>query len=208
MDGCWVFGGIERDSKKVFLEIVEDRSAATLVPIIKKWIKKGSIFYSDCWRAYSQLSNQGYQHLTVNHSKQFVNPENGCCTTTIESTWRAVKPSLPRYGTTKGLYDSYFAEFMIRRKYLSDSSIDPVLKFLDFLRRLYAPGHFKSTEPIELKTATSLKKRKPLSSIENTSGPRKNVQKRRKSLRRTGIVAWIYSVIWILVLTCSINFQW
>ena len=36
LDGVWVFGGIERQSKKCFFQIVEDRSAQTLIPIIKK----------------------------------------------------------------------------------------------------------------------------------------------------------------------------
>lgn len=36
VDGVWVFGGIERETKKCFFEVVEDRSANTLIPIIKK----------------------------------------------------------------------------------------------------------------------------------------------------------------------------
>ena len=51
VDGCWVFGGIERVGKKCFFEIVEDRSAETLIPLIKKYIKKGSIIHSDCWKS-------------------------------------------------------------------------------------------------------------------------------------------------------------
>ena len=35
VDGVWVFGGIERESKRCFFEIVSDRSAETLIPIIK-----------------------------------------------------------------------------------------------------------------------------------------------------------------------------
>ena len=35
----------------------------------------------------------------------------------IESTWRVVKQSLPNFGTTKEQYESYFEEFMFRRKY-------------------------------------------------------------------------------------------
>ena len=36
VDGCWVFGGIERESKKLFLTTVPDRSSATLIPIIRR----------------------------------------------------------------------------------------------------------------------------------------------------------------------------
>ena len=66
-EGVWVFGGIEQESKKCFLKIVEDRSAATLIPIIKRYVKPGSVILSDCWKAYSSLK-EGYTHLTVNHS--------------------------------------------------------------------------------------------------------------------------------------------
>ena len=60
VDGVWVFGGKERDSKKwVFLTTVEDRTADTLVNIIKQHIKPGTIL-SDCWRAYSSLNPEGF----------------------------------------------------------------------------------------------------------------------------------------------------
>ena len=49
VDGIWVFGGIERDSKQCFFECVEDRSAVeTLVALIQKYIEPGSIIHSDC----------------------------------------------------------------------------------------------------------------------------------------------------------------
>jgi len=113
VEGVWVFGGIERDSKRCFFEIVEDRSAQTLIPLIKKYIKPGTQIISDCWKAYSSLEKEGYTHLTVNHSKEFKNPETGACTNLVESTWHAVKKSLPKSGTQKQLYDSYLVEYVI-----------------------------------------------------------------------------------------------
>lgn len=65
VDGVWVFGGIERETKKCFFEVVEDRSANTLIPIIKKYILPGTTILSDCWKAYSSIESEGYQHLTV-----------------------------------------------------------------------------------------------------------------------------------------------
>ena len=101
VDGVWVFGGIERDSKKCFLTTVEDRTADTLVNIIKQHIKPGPTIISDCWRAYSSLNSEGFTHLTVNHSVNFVDSDSGAHTNTIESTWRALKKSLPKNGTQK-----------------------------------------------------------------------------------------------------------
>lgn len=73
----WVFGGIERETGQVFMVPVEKRDAATLVPIIQKWILPDSTIISDCWGAYNKLASLGYKHVTVNHSKNFVDPETG-----------------------------------------------------------------------------------------------------------------------------------
>ena len=50
----------------MFFQIVEDRSVSTLIPIIKRYVKPGSIILSDCWQAYSSMKEEGYTHLTVN----------------------------------------------------------------------------------------------------------------------------------------------
>ena len=82
-----MFGGREKyDKSKIFMVPVNKRDAKTLIPIITKWIAKGSIIHSDCWKAYSQLKSMGYQHLTSNHSKEFVNPKTVACTNSIKLT--------------------------------------------------------------------------------------------------------------------------
>ena len=113
------FGFLERESRRCFMVTVNDRSADALIPLIKKYILPGTKVISDCWKAYCSLEEGVYG--TVNHSIEFVNSETGDHTQTIESTWRAVKRSLPRSETVKSLYESYFAEFIFRRKYLEDS---------------------------------------------------------------------------------------
>lgn len=139
VDGCWVFGGIERDSNKCFFEIVDDRTMETLLEIIKQHIKPGTTIITNCWKAYACLKDHGYTHLTVNHSKEFKNPENGACTNKIGSTWHALKLSLPRSGTQKQLYDSYFFEYVVRKKYLNDSN-DALLEFLRLVSTIYNPN--------------------------------------------------------------------
>ncbi|KYQ50359.1 hypothetical protein ALC60_10560 [Trachymyrmex zeteki] len=75
--GQWVFGGYEQGSKKVFVVPVEDRTEKTLLAIIKEWILPGTTIVSDCWKSYDCLNNEGFQHLTVNHSYNFVDPDTG-----------------------------------------------------------------------------------------------------------------------------------
>ena len=73
--------------KYVYFEIVEDRSAATLLPLIQQYIKAGSTIISDCWKSYDKHSSLGYKHQTVNHSVEFADNATGAYTQTTESTW-------------------------------------------------------------------------------------------------------------------------
>jgi len=87
----WVFGGIERETKNYFFEIVPNRTSKTLIEIIKKRINPESIIISDCWASYSRLELEGFMHLSVNHKLNFVDPETGAHTQNIESFWALVK---------------------------------------------------------------------------------------------------------------------
>ena len=104
-----MFGGNEEDSRKSFMFTVNQRDEDTLLPIIKQWIKPGTLIVSDCWKAYSKLELQGYLHDTVNHSKEYVNA-NGRHTNKIEGHWRQMKVSLPTHGRRKFHYSYYLAE--------------------------------------------------------------------------------------------------
>ena len=137
VDGVWVFGGICCRTRQCFLVTVQDRKAETLIPIIQRYIKPGTKIITDCWSSYSSLERLGYVHGTVNHSYEFVNSETGDHTQNIESTWRTVKRSLPRGGTSQNLYNSYFAEFLFRRKYFQTD--DKFLTFLDTIKNVYPP---------------------------------------------------------------------
>ena len=100
----WLFGGVERGSNKCFLIPVERRNADTLLPIIQNFVLPGTVVMSDLWAAYNGIKNlpEGYQHLTVNHSLNFVDPDSGTCTNAIESTWQKFKHE-KRYGTHRSM---------------------------------------------------------------------------------------------------------
>ena len=135
VEGQWVFGGHEKYNKKqIFMIPVCNRKEATLIPIIKKWIKPGSIIHSDCWKAYSKLNSLGYTHITVNHSKEFVNSESAACTNSIESDWRHAKLQMPSYGTHIGDHAGYLAEFMWRR---SNCDKDKFLQLINDINQTF-----------------------------------------------------------------------
>jgi len=96
----WGFGLVERGSGRLFVEIVQNRSAKTLVPIITKWIRKDTKYLvSDEWRAYSKLKILGYNHVTVTHRKEFVKSDNPeIHTQNIENRWGLLKGLMKRRG--------------------------------------------------------------------------------------------------------------
>ena len=110
--GTWLFGGVDRITKQIFLTIVDKRDKATLIPLIEDNIVQGSTIYSDKWAAYYGLKDLGYNHGMVNHSVEFVSDE-GVCTNTIESLWSEIKADLKiRGGFNQKQVEGYLDEFM------------------------------------------------------------------------------------------------
>lgn len=117
IEGNWIFGGIERESKKTFIFPVPNRGEKTLLPIIKKYILPGTTIVSDCWKAYKCLQLEGFQHLRVNHSINFIHPETGTNTHMIEKLWHEVRSGVPRYGNKKHHLHTHIAEFLFKRQF-------------------------------------------------------------------------------------------
>jgi transposase-like protein len=83
----------------IILYPVENRSNATLIPLIERHIEKGSTIYSDGWTAYCHLNDIGYKHFTVLHKyafkKKYKHMETGemvsAHTNQTEGTWKHAK---------------------------------------------------------------------------------------------------------------------
>ena len=133
VEGQWVFGGIEQDSRKCFIVTVEDRTEDTLVSHIQEWVEQGTTIVSDCWKGYVNLEKYGHEHKTVNHSVEFVSPE-GYDTNKIERHWRQMKVNLPTHGRKKERYFSCLAEFLWRYINIGE---DLFFVFLKDVARVY-----------------------------------------------------------------------
>lgn len=76
----WIFGGVVRGTfgQECFLVEVARRDAATILQNIQQFIEPESIIFSDLWKGYDRITNmpEGYQHIRVNHSENFVNLNN------------------------------------------------------------------------------------------------------------------------------------
>ena len=101
-----------------FLEIVPDRSQRTLVEVLRRNVLPESIIISDEWRGYSGLRESGFQHYTVNHSQNFVNPLfPNVHTQGIESFWSRLKFFFRRNKLRNRVHlKDYLAEFLFREK--------------------------------------------------------------------------------------------
>ena len=125
-EGHWVFGGIERGTKKCFLVEVAQRNAQTLLPLIQQWILPGTHIISDGWAAYNGIDriNGGiYSHDVIVHEQNFVDPnDRDVHTQSVESMWsRAKRIFWQNYGTSRELFDRNLIEFMWREKYDENS---------------------------------------------------------------------------------------
>lgn len=75
----WVFGMLfsEFSPPRPIFYVVNNRSAVTLLRLICNHVEPGTVIYSDCFRSYCRLAQNGYVHRTVNHSMYFVDPVTG-----------------------------------------------------------------------------------------------------------------------------------
>lgn len=114
----WVFGLYDTVKKFGCVEMVPDRSSATLIPLIKKWVLPGTIIQSDGWSAYGGISNHGFQHEVVIHENNFVDPITGVHTNAVEAYWQRCKKKFKRInGAISEMIPSYLDEFMWIERY-------------------------------------------------------------------------------------------
>jgi transposase-like protein len=109
-----VLGMVERDGD-VVTRVIPDRSARTILPHVRKFVKEGSNVATDEYPGYRGLVVRGYRHETVNHSeKEYVRGD--VHTNTIEAFWSNVKRGIK--GTyvwvSKKHLQSYLREFEYR----------------------------------------------------------------------------------------------
>ena len=120
----WIFGGICVEDQKFFCLVVPDRTKETLEAEIRKHIQPETRIISDCWKAYAFLDDESdYEHQTVNHSKNFVDPETKANTQMIERLWRELKRINKRYeGIPVAKVKEHISEFMWRRNEIEDKN--------------------------------------------------------------------------------------
>lgn len=99
VEGSWILGMVDMETNEIRFEILPGnrRDEDTLMAAIQKHVLPQTIIVTDQWLGYLNLSRPRtpngtwYNHLTVNHTYNFVDPLIGANTQMIESNWRALK---------------------------------------------------------------------------------------------------------------------
>ena len=104
----WVFGGIERQSKKYFIVRVYRRDKDALVNLMKHFILPGSWVNADVWKRYSELQNEGYIHDLAKHRIEFITNEDSG----MESLWKSMKESIKKVGRQGVCEDTYIFQYL------------------------------------------------------------------------------------------------
>ena len=92
--------------------VVQRRDAATLMPLFMQHINPKTEIHSDEWRAYTRIKHEGFDHYTVNHTENFVDPDTLRHTQLIECLWNVAKCDIDKraMGKSESLLDGYLAQ--------------------------------------------------------------------------------------------------
>ncbi|KAG0434404.1 hypothetical protein DMUE_5197 [Dictyocoela muelleri] len=113
--------------RKIFLIGIDDKKATTLIPNIDKKVQCGSFIYIDGLRSYNSLNNEVYDHESVNHYENFIEPISCVHTQTIEANWSTIKRTVPMQARSEEKVETYIVRFMMIRN-LGISLYDEVIK--------------------------------------------------------------------------------
>jgi transposase-like protein len=140
----WILGMAERavhghDKCRVFYKVLKDRSANTILPIIKDHVIPGTLIMTDEWRSYHRIpgiEGMNYKHQTVCHSRTYVDEVTGAYTNTVEGMWAHLRRWLPQNGVRK----RFISEFLWCFVYKHNRNCT----FEDFLTslRIFSPEKF------------------------------------------------------------------
>ena len=131
MSAVWIMGFVERHNplKRVFYPLLKDhynyegilrwqeslqRDSATLIPIIEKYVVKGSLICTDGWTSYICLPAYGYHHGVCNHSiHEWVNPiKPHHHIQSIERVWSDLKEYSQRRGNRRKHLKYYIGRYL------------------------------------------------------------------------------------------------
>jgi transposase-like protein len=123
-----VFSILEREGQ-VFVEVVPNTRAETVLALTVKKVRRGSIVYTDRYKVYDALMFCGYRHLRVDHGKYFSRGRvyiNG-----LEGFWSYAKERIMKYhGVSPERFPFYLKELEFRYNHRQEDLFPLITKCL------------------------------------------------------------------------------
>jgi len=132
---CWAvcIVDVSHFPAKGYIELVDRRNAETLIPIIARVTRPGSIIQTDEWRAYNEISKAGcYEHKKVVHKYNFVDPGTGVHTQHVESYNNKIKYKIKMAkGVSNDFRKKFITEFLFFDMF-KDNVFDKIVDLIKF----------------------------------------------------------------------------
>jgi len=113
--------GIAQRHGKVSVKVTTNVKRSTVMPLIAKNVAKKTIIYTDEWKVYDPLHNEGYGHVSCNHAAgEYV--VGNAHTNTIEGFWSLVKRGIGGvyHAVSPKYLQSYLNEYEFRYNHRND----------------------------------------------------------------------------------------
>lgn len=132
-----VFGILCREGK-VWAEVVPDIEAETLLSLLTKRVKRGSVVCSDTWSSYTGVAAKGYVHRLVRHTDGQYSDHRGSHINGLEGFWGYLKRRLAaRGGIRRERLPLFLAEYVWRYNHRKVPISTQVSQLMKLLERLY-----------------------------------------------------------------------
>lgn len=131
-----VFGILSRGGK-VSVSMVPDVKGDTLLDLTVKKVRRGSIVYTDKYKAYDSLMFCGYRHLSVDHSSRF--SEGKVHINGLEGFWSWAKEQLfKHHGISPKWFPLYLKELEFRYNHRKDNDLfERLVEYMSDLMPMY-----------------------------------------------------------------------
>ena len=125
----------------VWAQVVPDVAAQTLLPLIRRRVRPGSIVCSDTWTSYTGIAAKGYVHRLVAHGQGQYSDHRGGHINGLEGFWGYLKRRLAaKGGIRRERLPLYLAEYVWRYNHRRLSVEQHVQQLLYLLRHRRNPG--------------------------------------------------------------------
>jgi hypothetical protein len=118
-------------SSNAYAEIIANKSAATMIPIICIHVISGSTIFTDEHRTYPILTRYGYIHKPVCHKTNLINPETLVHTQNVESFNNYLKCEIKK---RKGIKTINSKEFLIEIFWFWNNKSDILAGIMELIK--------------------------------------------------------------------------